>query len=97
MVAGLYGGVGGGGAQIDGYKMITVDDKMITVDDMMITVDDMMITVDDMMITVDCVSRERFGFEHPKYSDALLDYGFFLLNVDAITSAVHVYQVSGDQ
>ena len=77
--------------------MITVDDKMITVDDMMITVDDMMITVDDMMITVDCVSRERFGFEHPKYSDALLDYGFFLLNVDAITSAVHVYQVSGDQ
>ncbi|KAK7087291.1 amyloid protein-binding protein 2-like [Littorina saxatilis] len=39
-------------------------------------------------------ARERFGFDHPKYSDALLDYGFFLLNVDAITSAVHVYQLA---
>ena len=29
-----------------------------------------------------------------KYSDALLDYGFYLLNVDSITAAVHVYQVS---
>ena len=75
-------------------KIITVDHKMITVDDKTITVDNKTITVDDKMITVDCVSRERFGFEHPKYSDALLDYGFFLLNVDAITSAVHVYQVS---
>ena len=29
-----------------------------------------------------------------KYSDALLDYGFYLLNVDSITAAVHIYQVS---
>ena len=28
-----------------------------------------------------------------KYSDALLDYGFYLLNVDSITAAVQVYQV----
>ena len=39
--------------------------------------------------------REHFGCHHPKYSDALLDYGFYLLNVDSITAAVQVYQVSG--
>ena len=37
--------------------------------------------------------REHFGPRHHKYSDTLLDYGFFLLNVDAITQAVQVYQV----
>lgn len=37
--------------------------------------------------------REKFGDKHPKYSDALLDYGFYLLNVDSITAAVQVYQV----
>ena len=37
--------------------------------------------------------RECFGCRHPKYSDALLDYGFYLLNVDQITAAVQVYQV----
>nr|KAG5686436.1 hypothetical protein BaRGS_017704 [Batillaria attramentaria] len=42
-----------------------------------------------------CV-REHFGAHHPKYSDALLDYGFYLLNVDAITSAVQVYQMALD-
>ncbi|KAL8576087.1 hypothetical protein ACOMHN_001437 [Nucella lapillus] len=39
-------------------------------------------------------AREQFGIEHPKYADALLDYGFFLLNVDAISSAVTVYQLA---
>ena len=29
-----------------------------------------------------------------KYCDALLDYGFYLLSVDSIAAAVHVYQVS---
>ena len=28
-----------------------------------------------------------------KNSDALLDYGFYLLNVDSITATVQVYQV----
>ncbi|XP_025090996.1 amyloid protein-binding protein 2-like isoform X2 [Pomacea canaliculata] len=38
-------------------------------------------------------AREHFGQHHPKYSDALLDYGFFLLNIDSISSAVQVYQM----
>ena len=33
---------------------------------------------------------EHFGVKHHKYSDALLDYGFFLLNVDAIAQSVEV-------
>ncbi|KAK3084359.1 hypothetical protein FSP39_012164 [Pinctada imbricata] len=41
-------------------------------------------------------ARENFGFKHPKYSDALLDYGFYLLNVDSITAAVQVYQIALD-
>ncbi|XP_052239180.1 amyloid protein-binding protein 2-like isoform X2 [Dreissena polymorpha] len=36
-------------------------------------------------------AREHFGMRHPKYSDALLDYGFYLLNVDQISAAVQVY------
>lgn len=40
--------------------------------------------------------REHFGSKHHKYSDALLDYGFFLLNVDAICQSVQVYQVALD-
>ncbi|XP_050408973.1 amyloid protein-binding protein 2 [Patella vulgata] len=41
-------------------------------------------------------AREHFGCKHPKYSDSLLDYGFFLLNVDSIPAAVHVYQMALD-
>ncbi|XP_062578908.1 amyloid protein-binding protein 2-like [Saccostrea cucullata] len=41
-----------------------------------------------------CYAREKFGDKHPKYSDALLDYGFYLLNVDSITAAVQVYQMA---
>ena len=40
--------------------------------------------------------REHFGMKHHKYSDALLDYGFFLLNVDCICQAVQVYQAALD-
>ena len=40
--------------------------------------------------------REQFGGKHHKYSDSLLDYGFFLLNVDAISQSVQVYQVALD-
>ncbi|ESO95499.1 hypothetical protein LOTGIDRAFT_116980 [Lottia gigantea] len=41
-------------------------------------------------------AREHFGTKHPKYSDALLDYGFFLLNIDSISAAVQVYQMALD-
>lgn len=40
------------------------------------------------------VFREHFGHKHPKYSDTLLDYGFYLLNVDNICQSVVIYQVS---
>ncbi|XP_059617982.1 amyloid protein-binding protein 2 [Phlebotomus argentipes] len=36
-------------------------------------------------------TRSIYGPNHQKYADALLDYGFYLLNVDAITSSVDVY------
>lgn len=37
------------------------------------------------------VARASFGINHQKYADALLDYGFFLLNVDSIANSVAVY------
>ncbi|KAK3600300.1 hypothetical protein CHS0354_027144 [Potamilus streckersoni] len=37
-------------------------------------------------------ARDCFGLKHPKYSDALLDYGFYLLNVDSVNAAIQVYQ-----
>ncbi|XP_002733774.1 amyloid protein-binding protein 2 [Saccoglossus kowalevskii] len=40
------------------------------------------------------LTREHFGIHHPKYSDALLDYGFYLLNVDSISQSVTVYQTA---
>uniref|UniRef100_UPI00358E867D amyloid protein-binding protein 2 isoform X2 n=1 Tax=Myxine glutinosa TaxID=7769 RepID=UPI00358E867D len=42
------------------------------------------------------LAREHFGVKHPKYSDALLDYGFYLLNVDNICQSVTVYQAALD-
>ncbi|XP_033121593.1 amyloid protein-binding protein 2-like [Anneissia japonica] len=42
------------------------------------------------------LAREYFGVRHPKYSDALLDYGFYLLNVDSICQSVTVYQQALD-
>lgn len=38
-----------------------------------------------------CRARVSFGINHQKYADALLDYGFFLLNVDSIANSVAVY------
>ena len=43
-----------------------------------------------------CLCREQFGTKHHRYSDALLDYGFFLLNIDCICQAVKVYQMALD-
>uniref|UniRef100_A0AAQ5XS66 Amyloid beta precursor protein (cytoplasmic tail) binding protein 2 n=1 Tax=Amphiprion ocellaris TaxID=80972 RepID=A0AAQ5XS66_AMPOC len=40
--------------------------------------------------------REHFGHKHPKYSDTLLDYGFYLLNVDNICQSVAIYQTALD-
>lgn len=37
-------------------------------------------------------ARKVFGESHLKYSDTLMDYGFFLLNVDSTTKSVNVYQ-----
>jgi len=41
-------------------------------------------------------ARDHFGAKHQKYSDALLDYGFFLLNIDSICQSVKVYQTALD-
>ncbi|KAI8033644.1 amyloid protein-binding protein 2 [Drosophila gunungcola] len=37
-------------------------------------------------------ARKHFGLKHQKYGDALLDYGFFLLNVDSVFQSVNVYK-----
>ncbi|XP_022227408.2 amyloid protein-binding protein 2 [Drosophila obscura] len=37
-------------------------------------------------------AREHFGRKHQKYGDTLLDYGFFLLNVDSVFQSVNVYK-----
>ncbi|XP_037936526.1 amyloid protein-binding protein 2 [Teleopsis dalmanni] len=37
-----------------------------------------------------------FGSKHQKYADALLDYGFFLLNVDSVYQSVKVYKTALD-
>lgn len=39
------------------------------------------------------IASEVFGDQHPKYADTLIDYGFYLLSVDAISQGVQVYQV----
>ncbi|XP_036341708.1 amyloid protein-binding protein 2-like isoform X1 [Rhagoletis pomonella] len=37
-------------------------------------------------------ARKTFGAQHQKYADSLLDYGFFLLNVDSVYQSVIVYK-----
>lgn len=34
-----------------------------------------------------------FDTDHPKYSDVLIDFGFYLLNSDNIVNSVSVYKV----
>jgi hypothetical protein len=41
-----------------------------------------------------CLTKDVFDKDHPKYSDSLLDFGFFLLNYDSIRQSVAVYEVS---
>lgn len=42
------------------------------------------------------IASEVFGDQHPKYADTLIDYGFYLLSVDAISQGVQVYQTALD-
>ncbi|XP_020292274.1 amyloid protein-binding protein 2 [Pseudomyrmex gracilis] len=42
------------------------------------------------------LTREIFDIDHPKYSDVLIDYGFYLLNYDSIINSVSVYKVALD-
>ncbi|KAJ9574870.1 hypothetical protein L9F63_007965, partial [Diploptera punctata] len=42
------------------------------------------------------LTKEVFDKEHPKYSDSLLDFGFFLLNFDSIRQSVVVYETALD-
>ncbi|KAJ2937987.1 hypothetical protein O0L34_g14441 [Tuta absoluta] len=38
------------------------------------------------------LARLAFGAHHPRYAAALLDYGFYLLNIDSINHSVAVYE-----
>ncbi|RMX52041.1 hypothetical protein pdam_00003706 [Pocillopora damicornis] len=38
------------------------------------------------------LTKQHFGCDHPKYADTLIDYGYYLLNVDAINLSVKVYK-----
>ncbi|KAI8437176.1 hypothetical protein MSG28_010507 [Choristoneura fumiferana] len=38
------------------------------------------------------LARRAFGAAHPRYAAALLDYGFYLLNIDSIPHSVAVYE-----
>ncbi|XP_012529899.1 amyloid protein-binding protein 2 [Monomorium pharaonis] len=42
------------------------------------------------------LAKEVFDTDHPKYSDVLIDYGFFLLNFDSISNSVTVYKTALD-
>ncbi|KAK2574365.1 Amyloid protein-binding protein 2 [Acropora cervicornis] len=41
------------------------------------------------------LAKKHFGCDHPKYADTLIDYGYYLLNVDAIHLSVKVYKDLG--
>ncbi|XP_005188507.1 amyloid protein-binding protein 2 [Musca domestica] len=41
-------------------------------------------------------AKKTFGSNHQKYADTLLDYGFFLLNVDSPYQSVNVYKEALD-
>ncbi|XP_069703847.1 amyloid protein-binding protein 2 [Periplaneta americana] len=42
------------------------------------------------------LTKDVFDKDHPKYSDSLLDFGFFLLNFDSIRQSVGVYETALD-
>lgn len=42
------------------------------------------------------LAKSVYGDSHPKYADCLVDYGFYLLNVDCITASMKFYQTALD-
>lgn len=40
------------------------------------------------------LAKQHLSEEHPKFSDCLLDFGFYLINFDIIWQSVIVYEVS---
>ena len=42
------------------------------------------------------LAKATFGVEHVKYADCLVNYGFYLLNVDRISTSVEVYRNARD-
>ena len=42
------------------------------------------------------LTKATFGAEHVKYADCLVNYGFYLLNVDRISTSVDVYRTARD-
>jgi len=42
------------------------------------------------------ITKQIVGQNHPKYAECLVDYGFFLLNVDAVAASVKAYQSALD-
>lgn len=40
------------------------------------------------------LAREIYGECHPKYADCLVDYGFYLLNVDGVAKSVQAYETA---
>ncbi|KAK0089498.1 hypothetical protein PV325_007061 [Microctonus aethiopoides] len=40
------------------------------------------------------LAREIFSTDHPKYGDALMDYGFYLLNYDSVINSVFIYKTA---
>jgi len=42
------------------------------------------------------LSKDVYGCTHSKYADCLVDYGFYLLNVDCITASMQVYKTALD-
>merc|ERR1712013_552968 len=39
-----------------------------------------------------CLAKMIYGTNHAKYADCLIDYGFYLLNVDCITASMMIYK-----
>ncbi|ESO07458.1 hypothetical protein HELRODRAFT_195080 [Helobdella robusta] len=48
-------------------------------------------------VMLQCLVRlKHFGKRHPKYADVLLDYGFYMLNVDRVEKSIKIYQMALD-
>jgi hypothetical protein len=41
-----------------------------------------------------CLAKGQYGTSHAKYADCLIDYGFYLLNVDCITASMQARAAS---